>query len=136
MHEVKSSRRTTFVRSWGYDQERRLTSQQEQHLDDLLDRYHDVQEGNVVTELDVTGAIVGSAVPFSALTVEQANKVASHLLVRVALHTHFAKDVPDPAPSFGEETSFLHGNRNLCDRVISRAGWDTAEYFLPAHPTL
>jgi hypothetical protein len=135
MHEVKSSRRTAFVRSWGYDQDRRLTPQQEQSLEELLERYHAVQEANVVTELDVTAAVVGQAVPFSALSVDQANKVAAHLLVRIALHSHFAAALPDPAPSFAEETTFLHANRELCDRVISRAGWDTAEYFLPAHPS-
>jgi hypothetical protein len=134
MHEVPSSRRTTYVRSWGYDDDRPLTPQQEDKLADLLDRYHAVQTRNVVTELDVTDAVLGRAKPFSRLTVAEANKVAAHLLVRIALHTHFAEELPEEPLSFAEEGTWLMGRRLLADRVISRAGWDTAEYFLPAHP--
>jgi hypothetical protein len=135
MHQVPSSRRTTFVRSWGYDQAQ-LTSQQEQKLQELLDRYHEVQSHNLVTETEATEAILGDARPFSRLTVAEANKVASHLLVRIALYTHFQDQLPKEPMSFAEEARWLYGQRILADRVISRAGWDTAEYFLPAHPSV
>jgi hypothetical protein len=135
MHQVPSSRRTTFVRSWGYEADRPLTPLQEQKLADLLERYHDVQTHNAVTELEVTEAVLGDARPFSRLTVAEANKVAAHLLVRIALHTHFADRLPAEPLDFAGEATWLHEHRLLADRVISRAGWDTAEYFLPAHPT-
>jgi hypothetical protein len=134
MHEVPSSRRTAYIRSWGYEADRPLTPLQEQKLQELLDRYHAVQSHNVVTELEATEAILGQPVPFSRLTVAQANKVAAHLQVRIALHTHFQDRLPETPLSFAEEATWLYEHRLLADRVISRAGWDTAEYFLPAHP--
>jgi hypothetical protein len=135
MNLVKSVRTTTYIRSWGYAAERPLTPLQEQKLASLLDRYHEVQDHNLVTELEVDQAVLGRAVPFSQLTVAEANQVASHLLVRIALHTHFRNRLPDPAPDFAGEVAWLSEDRELADRVISRAGWDTAEYFMPAHPT-
>lgn len=134
MHRVKSSRSTTFVRSWGYENNRELTPQQEQMLSDLLDRYEEVQSHNLVTETEVCQAVLGAEKPFSQLCVNEANRVASHLLVRIALHTYFKDQLPEDPPGFAEETQFLHNNRALMDRVISRAGWDTAEYFMSAHP--
>jgi hypothetical protein len=123
-----------FLRSWGYAPDRPLTSYQEQHLNALVDRYHRVQHENFVDELDITSAVIGKKIPFSELTVPEANKVAAHLNVRNALHTYFAAELPSPAPSFAEETQWLHANRVLLDRVIARAGWDTGEYFLSPHP--
>ncbi|HBQ94014.1 MAG: hypothetical protein M1294_07920 [Firmicutes bacterium] len=124
----------SFLRSWGYAKDRPLTSYQEQRLNDLLDQYHEVQHKNFVDELDVTEAVIGRAVPFSELTVEEANKIAAHLNVRIALHTHFRDTLPSPPPSFAEETKWLNADRTLLDRVIARAGWDTGEYFLSPHP--
>jgi hypothetical protein len=60
--------------------------------------------------------------------------VAAHLNVRIALHTHFRALLPDPPPDFAHEVEWLNRDRRLLDRVIARAGWDTAEYFLPPHP--
>ncbi len=134
MNQVKSVRTTAFVRAWGYDGSQPATSQAEQRLGELLDRYHDVQEHNVVTELDVTRAALGQEKPFNELRPQEAQQVAAHLLVRIALYTHFPDLVPDPAPDFAGEVAWLHRDRRLLNRVIARAGWDTAEYFLPAHP--
>lgn len=131
---VKSVRSTTYLRSWGYDQ-KSLTAHQEQQLQDLLDRYHEVQKANVVTEQDVTASVLGDAKPFSLLSVTEANRVASHLLIRIALNTYFADRLPAPHPDFEGEVAWLHNDRQLLDRVISRAGWDTAEYFMPSHPS-
>ncbi len=123
-----------FLRSWGYAADRPLTSYQEQHLNDLVDRYHQVQHENFVDELDITAAVMGKKVPFSELTVSEANKIAAHLNVRNALHTYFAAELPSPPPTFADETQWLNANRVLLDRVIARAGWDTGEYFLSPHP--
>jgi PHD/YefM family antitoxin component YafN of YafNO toxin-antitoxin module len=133
INRVNSVRSSAYIRSWGYE-DQPLTAQQEQKLEDLLDRYHAVQQANVVTEEEVTAAVLGTAKAFSELTVAEANRVAAHLLVRIALHTHFADRLPKPPPPFGEEVAWLSRDRRLMERVISRAGWDTAEYFMPAHP--
>lgn len=123
-----------FLRSWGYAKDRPLTSYQEQHLNGLVDRYHEVQHQNFIDELDITEAIIGRKIPFSELNVAEANKVAAHLNVRIALHTYFAQELPSPAPSFAEETQWLNQDRPFLNRVIARAGWDTGEYFLSPHP--
>ena len=135
MNLVKSVRTTAYLRSWGYAVARPITAQQEQKLQALLDRYHEVQVANRVTELMVDDAVLGKSVPFGELSVSEANQVSSHLLVRLALHTHFRDSLPEPPPDFAGEVSWLADDRLLMDRVISRAGWDVAEYFLPAHPT-
>ncbi len=136
MNLVKSVRTTAYLRSWGYADARPITAQQEQKLQELLDRYHEVQDANQVTELMVDDAVLGKSVPFGELSVNEANQVSSHLLVRIALHTHFRDRLPDPPPDFAREVSWLAADRLLMDRVISRAGWDVAEYFMPAHPTI
>lgn len=124
----------SFNRSWGYAQKRTLTPLQEQRLNERLDRYHEVQQRNFVDELDVTEAILGNPIPFSELTVEQANRVAAHLAVRIALYTFFADTLPPTQPDFAHELDHLNRDRTLMHRVIARAGWDTGEYFLPPHP--
>ncbi|MBX5466453.1 MAG: hypothetical protein K6U14_03015 [Firmicutes bacterium] len=121
-------------RSWGYGHQRRLTPTQEKLLNERLDRYHQVQQHNFVDELEVTEAILGRPVPFSELTVEEANRVAAHLNVRIALHTYFRSALPNPPGDFRHELDPILQNRRLLDRVIARAGWDTAEYFLSPHP--
>ncbi|NMP21779.1 hypothetical protein [Sulfobacillus harzensis] len=123
-----------FLRSWGYAPNRPITPNQEHRLNELVDQYHAVQTDNFVDELDITEAVLGESRPFSELTVEQANKVAAHLNVRIALHTHFKDHLPDPAPDFAHEVEWLNQDRRLLDRVIARAGWDTGEYFLSPHP--
>lgn len=123
-----------FQRSWGYAPNRPITPNQEQKLNELVDRYHGVQSHNFVDELDITESILGQAIPFSELSVDQANRVAAHLNVRIALYTHFQENLPDPLPSFPEETTWLNEDRQLLNRIIARAGWDTAEYFLSPHP--
>ena len=135
MNLVKSVRTTAYLRSWGYADARPITAQQEQKLQALLDRYHEVQDVNQVTELMVDGAVLGKPVPFGELSVNEANQVSSHLLMRLALYTHFRDRLPNPAPDFAGEVAWLAADRRLMDRVISRAGWDVAEYFMPAHPT-
>ncbi len=134
MNRVKSVRTTAYIRSWGYDAHRPITTQQEQKLQTLLDRYHEVQDHNVVTELMVDAAVLGKSIPFSELTVAEANQVSSRLVVRIALHTHFQDRLPNPPPDFADEVSWLASDRVLTERVISRAGWDTAEYFMPVYP--
>ncbi len=124
----------SFLRSWGYAKQRSVTSYQEQRLNELVERYHQVQHKNFVDELDVTLAILGKELPFSELTVDEANRVAAHLNVRIALYTYFQSYLRDPAPEFAAETHWLEKDRQLLNRVIARAGWDTGEYFLPAHP--
>lgn len=123
-----------FHRSWGYAEHRPITAHQEQRLNALLDRYHQVQSENFVDELDVTRAILSKSLPFSQLTIDEANRIAAHLTVRIALHTHFQEHLPRPLPAFADEVSWLGADRQLLDRVIARAGWDTAEYFLSPHP--
>jgi len=123
-----------FLRSWGYAPNRPITPNQEQRLNELVDRYHAVQTQNFVDELNVTEAVLGQARPFSELTVDEANRVAAHLNVRISLHTHFRDHLPNPAPDFAHELDFLYRDRELLKRVIARAGWDTAEYFLSPHP--
>ncbi|WP_053960942.1 hypothetical protein [Sulfobacillus thermosulfidooxidans] len=123
-----------FLRSWGYAKDRPLTSYQEQRLNELLDKYHEVQHENFVDELDVTQALIGRAIPFSELTVQEANKIAAHLNVRIALHTYFSEYLPSPPPDFAQETEWLNSDRPLLNRVIARAGWDTGEYFLSPYP--
>ncbi|MCY0877342.1 MAG: hypothetical protein OWU84_00085 [Firmicutes bacterium] len=123
-----------FLRSWGYAPNRPITPNQEHRLNELVDQYHAVQSQNFVDELDITEAVLGTAKPFSELTVDEANRVAAHLNVRISLHTHFRDALPDPAPDFAHEIEWLYGDRRLLDRVIARAGWDTAEYFLSPHP--
>jgi hypothetical protein len=123
-----------FLRSWGYAPDRPLTPNQEHRLNELVDRYHEVQTVNFVDELDVTEAVLGVARPFSELTVDEANRVAAHLNVRISLHTYFREYLPQPAPDFAHELDFLYQDRQLLNRVIARAGWDTAEYFLSPHP--
>ena len=123
-----------FRRSWGYAVGRTLTSNQEQGLNRLLEQYHRVQSHNFVDELDVTQAVLSKAVPFSELTVEEANRVNAHLVVRVMLHTYFAEALPEEAKDFDHEVDLLHSDRRLADRVVARAGWDTAEYFFSPHP--
>ncbi|PSR20754.1 MAG: hypothetical protein C7B45_13490 [Sulfobacillus acidophilus] len=123
-----------FLRSWGYLPDRPITPNQEHRLNELVDQYHAVQNHNFVDELEITEAILGQDKPFSELTVDQANHVAAHLNVRIALHTHFRDLLPDPPPDFAHEVEWLNRDRRLLDRVIARAGWDTAEYFLPPHP--
>ncbi|MDA8193443.1 MAG: hypothetical protein M0Z53_05545 [Thermaerobacter sp.] len=123
-----------FLRSWGYADNRPLTPHQEHRLNDLVDRYHRAQSQNFVDELDITEAVLGQSRAFSTLTVAEANRVAAHLNVRIALHTFFRADLPTPAPAFAGETEWLDQNRALLNRVIARAGWDVAEYFLPPHP--
>lgn len=135
MNLVKSVRTTAYLRSWGYADARPITAQQEQKLQALLDRYHEVQDANQVSELMVDDAVLGKSVPFGELSVNEANQVSSHLLVRLALYTHFRDRLPEPAPDFAGEVSWLAADRLLSDRVMSRAGWDVAEYFMPAHPT-
>jgi hypothetical protein len=135
MNQVKSVRTTAYLRAWGYDNSGAATAQADRRLQDLLDRYHEVQDRNVVTELDVTRVALGTEKPFGELTPSEANRVAAHLLVRIALYTHFRDRLPDPPPDFAGEVDWLHEDRRLLDRVISRAGWDTAEYFMPPHPT-
>ena len=124
----------SFLRSWGYAKHRAITSYQEQRLNELVDRYHQVQTKNFVDELDVTRVILGKEVPFSELTVAEANRIAAHLNVRIALHTYFKDAMPEPLPPFETETLWLENDRHLLDRVIARAGWDTGEYFLSPHP--
>jgi hypothetical protein len=124
----------SFLRSWGYAKQRTITSYQEQRLNELVDRYHQVQTKNFVDELDVTRVILGKEVPFSELTVAEANRVAAHLNVRIALHTYFKDVLPQPQPPFETETLWLEKDRPLLNRVIARAGWDTGEYFLSPHP--
>lgn len=123
-----------FIRSWGYADNRPITPNQEHRLNNLVDRYHAVQTHNFVDELDITQAILGSAIPLSELTVENANRVAAHLNVRIALHTHFHEYLPSPPPDFAHETQWLNSDRELLNRVIARAGWDVGEYFLSPHP--
>ncbi len=123
-----------FLRSWGYAPNRPIMPNQEHRLNELVDQYHAVQTHNFVDELDITEAILGEMKPFSEITVEQANRVAAHLNVRIALHTHFKDYLPDPAPDFAHEVEWLNKDRGLLDRVIARAGWDVGEYFLPPHP--
>ncbi len=124
----------SFLRSWGYAKQRAITSYQEQRLNELVDRYHQVQTKNFVDELDVTRVILGKEVPFSELTVAEANRIAAHLNVRIALHTYFKTVMPEPLPPFETETLWLETDRQLLNRVIARAGWDTGEYFLSPHP--
>ncbi|MCY0881561.1 MAG: hypothetical protein OWS74_06155 [Firmicutes bacterium] len=121
-----------FLRSWGYAIDQPITSYAEQRLNDLLETYHRVQTKNVVDELDVTAAILGKSLSFSELTIPQAQRIGAHLSVRIALYTHFAQCLPPEPLSFNEEISWLTSNRSLLERVLARAGWDTAEYFLPA----
>ena len=123
-----------FLRSWGYASDRPITPNQEHRLNELVDQYHAVQSTNFVDELDITKAILSKDCPFSVLTVEEANRVAAHLNVRIALHTYFREALPDPTPDFPHETEWLNANRQLLDRVIARAGWDVGEYFLSPHP--
>lgn len=123
-----------FLRSWGYAPNRPITPNQEHRLNELVDQYHAVQQHNFVDELDITEAVLGDSRPFSELTVDQANKVAAHLNVRIALHTYFKEALPDPAPDFAHEVAWLNQDRRLLDRVIARAGWDAGEYFLSPHP--
>lgn len=123
-----------FLRSWGYAPNRPITPNQEHRLNELVDQYHAVQSQNFVDELDITEAILGRGKPFSEMTVDEANRVAAHINVRIALHTHFHDHLPDPAPDFLHEVQWLNQDRHLLDRVIARAGWDTGEYFLSAHP--
>lgn len=125
----------SFNRSWGYAERRTLTPLQEHRLSERLDRYHEVQHHNFVDELDVTTAILGKSVPFSELTVDQANRVAAQLNVRIALYTYFSQYVPANPADFEHEVDALAADRQLLHRVIARAGWDTGEYFLPPHPT-
>jgi hypothetical protein len=123
-----------FLRSWGYAPDRPITPNQEHRLNELVDQYHAVQSENFVDELDITLAVLGTEKPFSELTVDEANRVAAHINVRISLHTHFHQALPDPVPDFAHEVEWLNQNRQLLDRVIARAGWDTGEYFLPSHP--
>ncbi len=123
-----------FLRSWGYAPNRPLTQNQEHRLNELVDRYHAVQTANFVDELDITDVILGLEKPFSELTVSEANRVGAHLNVRISLHTYFHEELPEPLPDFRHEVEWLNNNRQLLDRVIARAGWDTGEYFLPPHP--
>lgn len=123
-----------FRRSWGYAQGRTLTSNQEQNLNRLLERYHVVQAHNFVDELDVTQAIFGEARPFSELSVEEANQVNAHLEVRIMLYTYFSAAMPAEPQDFAHETDLLQTDRRLVERVIARAGWDTGEYFFSPHP--
>lgn len=123
-----------LFRSWGYAAKRPLTPTQEKLLNQRLDRYHAVQHHNFVDELEVTEAVLGRPVPFSELTVEEANRVAAHLNVRIALYTYFRAEIPNPPADFRHELDPVLANRRLLDRVIARAGWDTAEYFLSPHP--
>lgn len=124
----------SFLRSWGYANERPITSYQEQRLNELVDRYHAVQKINFVDELDVTRCILGKEVPFSELNVAEANRVAAQLNVRIALYTHFKAHLPKKPLAFDQETDWLIADRPLLNRVISRAGWDTGEYFMSPHP--
>jgi len=123
-----------FLRSWGYAPDRPITPNQEHRLNELVDQYHAVQSHNFVDELDITEAILGKSLPLSELTADQANRVAAHINVRIALHTHFQQYLPHPEPDFAHETDWLNDDRGLLDRVIARAGWDTGEYFLSPHP--
>ncbi len=123
-----------FLRSWGYAPDRPITQNQEHRLNELVDQYHAVQTHNFVDELDITEAILGQGKPFSEMSVDEANRVAAHINVRIALHTHFQDSLPSPAPDFSHETEWLNQDRRLLDRVIARAGWDTGEYFLSPHP--
>lgn len=123
-----------FLRSWGYAPDRPITQNQEHRMNELVDQYHAVQSKNFVDELDITAAVLGQEKPFSELSVDQANKVAAHLNVRISLHTHFREFLPDPAPDFAHEVEWLDQDRHLLDRVIARAGWDTGEYFMSSHP--
>lgn len=123
-----------FLRSWGYALDRPITPNQEHRLNELVDQYHEVQAKNFVDELDITEAVLGQEKPFSELTVEEANRVAAHINVRISLYTHFADALPNPAPNFAHEVEWLNQDRRLLDRVIARAGWDVGEYFLSAHP--
>ena len=124
----------SFLRSWGYANERPITSYQEQRLNELVDRYHAVQKINFVDELDVTRCILGKELPFSELNVAEANRVAAELNVRVALYTHFKTHLPKKPLPFDQETDWLSADRPLLNRVIARAGWDTGEYFMSPHP--
>lgn len=124
-----------FHRSWGYAPGRPITPHQEHRLNELVEDYHRVQAHNFVDELDVTEAVLGKAVPFGELTVEEANRVASQLSVRIMLYTHFQPDLPEEPKDFAHELDPLYRNRRLMDRVIARAGWDTADYFLSPHPS-
>lgn len=123
-----------FLRSWGYALDRPITPNQEHRMNELVDQYHTVQSRNFVDELDITEAVLGTEKPFSELTVEEANKVAAHLNVRISLHTHFRESLPNPAPDFAHEVEWLNSDRSLLDRVIARAGWDTGEYLMSSHP--
>ena len=123
-----------FLRSWGYAPDRPITQNQEHRLNELVDQYHAVQTQNFVDELDITEAILEKGKPFSEMTVEEANRVAAHINVRIALHTYFRDTLPNPAPDFAHEVEWLNQDRHLLDRVIARAGWDTGEYFLSPHP--
>lgn len=122
------------IRSWGYAPSHPVTGNQERRLIQLLDRYHAVQSSHLVDELDVVDAILGEARPFSTLSVPEANRVAAHLNVRIALYTYFRDALPAPLPDFAQQVDFLQQDRDLLDRVIARAGWDVGEYFFPAHP--
>jgi hypothetical protein len=124
-----------FRRSWGYAEGRALTSNQEQSLNHLLEKYHAVQSHNFVDELDVTEAVLHKSVPFSELTVEEANHVHAHLEVRIMLHTYFADSLPEEPQDFAHEADLLYHDRRLVERVVARAGWDTGEYFFSPHPT-
>ncbi len=123
-----------YRRSWGYAPGRSLTYHQEQTLNHRLEKYHNVQHVNFVDELEVTQAILSRAVPFSELTVEEANRINAHLDVRIVLHTYFADLMPDPPADFAHEIDVLWTNRRVTNRVVARAGWDTAEYFFSPHP--
>ncbi len=125
-----------FRRSWGYAQGRTLTSNQEQNLNRLLDKYHTVQDHNFVDELDVTQVVLGRTVPFSELTVEEANHVNAHLEVRIMLHTYFKDVLPQEPQDFAHEADLLYHDRRLVERVVARAGWDTGEYFFSPHPVV
>lgn len=123
-----------FLRSWGYAPDRPITQNQEHRLNELVDQYHAVQTQNFVDELDITESILGKSKPFSEMSVDEANRVAAHINVRIALHTHFQDSLPNPAPDFSHEIEWLNQDRRLLERVIARAGWDTGEYFLSPHP--
>lgn len=125
-----------YLRSWGYETDRSITAHQENRLNELVDLYHSVQSHNYVDELDITESTVNKSNPFSELTVEEANRVAAHLNVRIALYTHFTAELPKEPMSFPQEVAWLTETpqRLLLERVVARAGWDTGEFFFPAHP--
>ncbi|CAB1128225.1 conserved protein of unknown function [Candidatus Hydrogenisulfobacillus filiaventi] len=119
-----------YLRSFGYAPYPPLSAGQAAALTRLLERYRRLR-GEPVPETEVTAAVLGRPKTLGELNADEADRVAAHLVVHNLVYSTFPQALPQTPAPFARELDGLLADRELLERVIAAAGWDTGREFLP-----